>query len=102
MWFRMIWRSSDLVRRGISRCPFWLRYVLSQIIAATVYFPLARFSLFLEHLGLRVDGIPPSWYRRRSFNTIRTDALDRFGTQLEKRFTTREILHMIKEAGLER
>jgi len=102
MWFRMIWRASDLLRRGISRSPFQLRYALSQIIAAAVYFPLARLSFLLERLGFNVDGIPPSWYRRRSFNTIRTDALDRFGTQLEKRFTTREILHMIKEAGLER
>ena len=98
----MIWRASGLLRKGISPSPFWLRYVLSQIIAAAVYFPLARFSFLLERLGFNVDSIPLSWYRRRSFYTIRTDALDRFGTRLEKRFTAREILHMMKEAGLER
>lgn len=101
-WFRMIWHASDILRRGISRSPFPLRYAFSQIIAAAIYLPLARSSFLLERLGLNVDGIPLSWYRRRSFYTIRTDALDRFGTRLEKRFTSSEIVQMMKEAGLER
>ena len=33
---------------------------------------------------------------------MRTDALDRFGTRLEKRFTRKEIAQMMKLAGLER
>lgn len=32
---------------------------------------------------------------------MRVDALDRFGTQLEKRFTRKEIEMMMKNAGLE-
>jgi len=102
LWFRIIWRASDLVRRAISRAPFFLRYLLSQIIAATVYLPLARFSLLLEALGVNVESVPLSWYRRRSFYTIRTDALDRFGTRLEKRFTASKIFEMMKDADLER
>jgi SAM-dependent methyltransferase len=102
IWFRTIWRASDILRIAISRSPFFLRYALSQIIAAAVYLPVARLSVLLEGLGLNVDGIPLSWYRRRSFYTMRTDALDRFGTQLEQRFTSMEILQMMKEAGLER
>jgi SAM-dependent methyltransferase len=102
MWFRAIWRASDLFRSGISRLPFWIRYVFSQIIATVVYFPLARLSLLLERFGLNVDAIPLSWYRDRSFYTIRTDALDRFGTRLEKRFTAIEIRRMMEECGLER
>ena len=33
---------------------------------------------------------------------MRTDALDRFGTRLEKRFTASEIRSMMGAAGLER
>ena len=33
---------------------------------------------------------------------MRTDALDRFGTQLEQRFTKKQILEMMELAGLER
>ena len=32
---------------------------------------------------------------------MRTDALDRFGTQLEQRFTRNEIKNMMEKAGLE-
>ena len=32
---------------------------------------------------------------------MRTDALDRFGTKLEQRFTSEEIERMMIEAGLE-
>ena len=31
---------------------------------------------------------------------MKTDALDRFGTRLEKRYTKDEIFNMMKEAGL--
>jgi hypothetical protein len=55
----------------------------------------------LEKLGLDVDAIPLSFYRHRSFYVMRTDALDRFGTKLEKRFTKTEISQMMERAGLE-
>jgi ubiquinone/menaquinone biosynthesis C-methylase UbiE len=102
LWFRMIWKPSNVVRTGISRCPFVLRYTLSQVIAALVYWPLARVSFLLERLDFNVEALPLSWYRRRDFYTMRTDALDRFGTRLEKRFTANEIAQMMNEAGLER
>jgi hypothetical protein len=31
---------------------------------------------------------------------MRTDALDRFGTRLEQRFTAQEMRHMMETAGL--
>jgi hypothetical protein len=33
---------------------------------------------------------------------MRTDALDRFGTRLEKRFTRQKMEEMMQKAGLER
>ena len=45
---------------------------------------------------------PLSAYGTKSYYSLRTDALDRFGTRLEKRFTRKQITHMMVAAGLER
>lgn len=101
-WFRMIWRASELIRGTVSRMPHGLRFVLSQFLAATVYWPLARTARALEKRGRNVDSFPLSYYRDRSFYVMRNDALDRFGTRLEQRFTRVQIERMLTEAGLER
>jgi SAM-dependent methyltransferase len=99
-WFRAVWRASDVVRRTINRLPHGARFGVSQAIAATVYFPLARLSLVAERLRLNVGNLPLSQYRDKSFYTMRTDALDRFGTRLEHRFTRAEIEEMMTRCGL--
>jgi hypothetical protein len=81
--------------------PYGLRYFASQIIAFVVYFPLARISFLLEKLNINVSNFPLSSYKNLSFYTMRTDALDRFGTRLEQRFTRDEIKQMMHNAGLE-
>ena len=100
-WFRLIWSVSDLLRRIVSKMPYKLRYVSSQIISIIIYLPLARFALFLEKLNFNVSNFPLSSYKNLSFYTMRTDALDRFGTRLEQRFTRKEIKNMMQNAGLE-
>lgn len=102
LWFRWLWRASDAVRVMLSRLPHGLKFAASQVIAALVYWPLARTAWLLERAGLRVDGLPLSAYRDRSFYSMRTDALDRFGTSLERRFTRAQIQQMMERAGLER
>jgi SAM-dependent methyltransferase len=100
-WFRAAWRMSEPIRRGVSALPSLPRYLLSQALAFLVYLPLARVWRLLERAGLRVEGLPLSAYRDRTFYAMRTDALDRFGTRLEKRFTREEIRRMMEAAGLE-
>lgn len=100
-WFQAVWKLSDGVRRIVSRMPHGLRFGASQILAAAVYFPLARTARILEKLGVKVENLPLSQYRHNSFYTMRTDALDRFGTSLEKRFTKKEIQGMMENCGLE-
>ena len=100
-WFRVIWRLTDMMRRVISRLPHGLRYWVSQIIAASVYFPLARLSWAVERLGFSSKKIPLSIYRNLSFYLMRTDALDRFGTRLEQRFSYSQIKEMMLKSGLE-
>ena len=99
-WFRALWKASDTVRRGISRMPFPLRKAVTTGIAASTYLPLAKLSVVVERLGLPVTHIPLSAYRHSSFYTMRTDALDRFGTRLEQRFTRQQIAAMMTAAGL--
>jgi ubiquinone/menaquinone biosynthesis C-methylase UbiE len=99
MWYYAIWRMSDLVRIVLARVPFRIRLIVSQIIALFVYWPLARIARVAEALGADVDSLPLSTYRSRSFYTMRTDALDRFGTRLEQRFSRRQIADMLQAAG---
>jgi SAM-dependent methyltransferase len=101
-WFRAVWRTSDVVRRLLSRRLSWVRYTVSQLLAVLVYLPMARLAAFLERRGRDVHGIPLSVYRNRSFYVMRTDALDRFGTVLEHRFTRQEMRALMEDAGLER
>jgi SAM-dependent methyltransferase len=101
LWFRAIWRVSDVFRQLISRLPFAWKSRVCDVIAALVYWPLARFGRLVTRVGLSADGLPVASYRNRSFYVMRNDALDRFGTRVEKRFTKQEIERMMHEAGLE-
>jgi ubiquinone/menaquinone biosynthesis C-methylase UbiE len=101
-WFKLLWQTSELIRGIVSRMPHGLRYVMSQIIAALLYWPLARFAKFAEFLGADVKNYPLAPYRHWGFYVMRTDALDRFGTRLEQRFSRIEIQQMMETAGLER
>jgi SAM-dependent methyltransferase len=99
-WFRAVWRMADLGRRVICAMPHGMKLVVTTLIAALVYWPLTRLALLLEACGLNVSGLPLSIYRQRSFYSMRTDALDRFGTRLEKRFSRAQIEAMMQAAGL--
>ncbi len=104
-WFRAIWRTSDVARRVICRLPFVLKNILCTLLATVVYLPLARSAFVLEKLRVSralVSVIPLSSYRDKSFYTMRTDSVDRFGTRLEQRFTKQQIQRMMEEGGLER
>jgi len=102
VWFSTLWRVSDFSRRVIYRLPPNIKNFVTDVIAATVYWPLARISAFLEKIGVNVSSIPISYYRNHSFYTMCTDARDRFGTPLEQRFTREQIKKMMEDAGLTR
>ncbi len=98
--FKLAWRVSDWLRRGICHLPAWLKHLVTDALALGIYFPLTRFSLLVERLGYDVTNIPLSYYRKHSLYTMRTDARDRFGTPLERRFTRNQIRLMMEAAGL--
>jgi hypothetical protein len=55
----------------------------------------------MEKAGARVDGFPLGFYRRTPLRGLRIAALDRFGTDLEQRFSRSEIERMMVRSGLE-
>lgn len=101
-WFRAVWWASDILRRATCRLPGSAKTLVADGIALSVYLPLSRLSATLEQQGMDVSNIPLSAYRDKSFYTLRTDALDRFGTRLEQRFERSEIEEMMRAAGLEK
>ena len=100
-WYRFIWKTSELFRAIVNKMPASLKAGTSDMIAALIYLPLARISQGMHWLGFEVDSFPLSYYRDKSFYTMRTDARDRFGTPLEQRFSKTEIQQMLEFAGFE-
>jgi len=102
LWFKMIWKCSDLIRRLISNLPFEIKKFICEIIAISVYWPLARLAYLAEKVGVNYAQIPLADYRQKSFYQMRNDSLDRFGTRLEKRFSKAQIKGMLLTAGFDR
>jgi len=100
-WFRSVWAVTDAARRVVARLPFRARLVVTTVLATVVYLPLARLARLLEVLGRDVESIPLAYYRRRSFYVMRNDALDRFGTLLEQRFTREQVRDLLTATGFE-
>jgi ubiquinone/menaquinone biosynthesis C-methylase UbiE len=99
VWYRVLWRVTDLARFVVSRLPHPLRLAISQTIAVLIYWPLARIARFVSRRGRSASALPLSYYADKSFYVMRTDAYDRFCTRLEKRFRRSEIERMLVRAG---
>ena len=101
MYYKIIFQGVDLVRRVISGLPQPLKRLSATIIAALVYWPLARSSKFLEKLGRKTSNLPLHHYANMPFVMLANDALDRFGTSLEQRFSKAEITELLRAAGFD-
>lgn len=101
-WYRALWRTSDALRRLISASPRPIKNAVCEVMAFTVYWPLARLARAAEAIGLPAASMPLASYRRLSLYTMRTDARDRFGTRLESRFSRAQVTAMLSQAGLVR
>lgn len=100
VWYKVLWQITNPMRLIISRLPFKLKIFFTTIIAALVYFPLAKISKLLSYLNININNIPLSYYKDVSFYTMKTDSLDRFGTKLELRFSKEEIRNILVSKGL--
>jgi ubiquinone/menaquinone biosynthesis C-methylase UbiE len=99
--FKLIWRLSNTLRFLISKLPSRLKRYITFCIAVIIYYPLARLALLISKFGFNPSFIPLSDYKDKKFKFMVTDALDRFGTRLEKRFSKEQIISMLDIAGFE-
>jgi SAM-dependent methyltransferase len=96
----LFWISSRL-RWAICRLPYNWRIKTAKIVAIFVYLPLARIAKYLAKQGRNTSNFPLHQYADMPFVMLQNDALDRFGTRLEQRFTKREITEMLRVAGFD-
>jgi SAM-dependent methyltransferase len=101
--FKTLYKLSNGIRWMVSKFPAGLKRFVCNILAVLFYMPFVLFSRFLRFLGVSKKvraKIPLHGYEGTSFYIIRNDALDRFGTPLEQRFSRAQITAMMQESGL--
>jgi len=71
------------------------------VIASLVYWPLARISKLLTKIGKDTSNFPLHHNAEMLFVMLANDALDRFGTTLELRFSKTQITEILFIAGFD-
>ncbi len=101
--YKSVFYMSDLLRKMVSKLPASLKKNVCDVLALMLYMPFISVSWLIEKVGFKKfsNKIPLSYYKKTTWNIIRNDALDRFGTPLEQRFTKEKIESMMHHAGLE-
>ena len=100
--FKTLFKLTDIIRGFVSKLPGKAKKVVCDVLAIIIYMPLILLVRFLVIVGLRSLArlMPLSAYNNKSFFIIRNDALDRFGTRLEHRYSEKEVEDMMKNCGL--
>jgi ubiquinone/menaquinone biosynthesis C-methylase UbiE len=101
--FKTILKFVTGIRNIVSSLPGFWKKVVCDIIAFTVYMPFILLGRFFKFIGLKraAAKIPLNVYQNQTLFVIRNDALDRFGTSLEQRFSREQIRQMMTNAGLD-
>jgi ubiquinone/menaquinone biosynthesis C-methylase UbiE len=99
--YRIIFSIANYFRTRISNLPFKSKKRISNLIALFIYLPFARLSKELSKFRINTTNIPLHQYANLNFYMMKNDALDRFGTKLEKRFNQEEIKKLLSDAGFD-
>ena len=99
--YKFLFKPINFLRKIISKLPKMIKFLACDLIAFFVYVPLKFISKLLKFFFRNnfYKNIPLYYYHDKSFNIIRNDSLDRFGTPLEKRFSKLEIKEMLIKVG---
>lgn len=100
--FKFIFHLSNMIRRIVSKLPGRFKRNVCDILAIILYMPFILICRLFVRAGFEklASKIPLYAYQDKGFLIIRNDALDRFGTRLEKRFSRDQIIEMMEIAGL--
>jgi len=99
LYYRGLFWATNSLRWLISRLPYAMRRLIARVIAGLIYLPLARIARLLGNRGKVVSNFPLHHYANMPFVMLQNDALDRFGTRLEQRFSKKEIADLLSGAG---
>ena len=91
-YYKVLFYISNLVRKIVCKLPTIVKKFVCDIIAISIYIPFKYIALFAKKNNLKklFNILPLSFYHDKSFNIIRNDSLDRFGTPLEQRFSKKK------------
>jgi len=100
--YKNLFQLSNFLRKGVSKLPGKIKHIVCDVLAIIFYMPFILTGRLFNFLGFKdlAKRMPLHGYQNRSFFMIRNDALDRFGTRLEQRFSAKEITEMMQDAGL--
>jgi ubiquinone/menaquinone biosynthesis C-methylase UbiE len=100
---KTLFKVVDALRKVISALNTTSKKFVCDILAILLYWPIVIIGKVLNSIGFKkfASKLPLSYYQDKSFFVIRNDALDRFGTSLEQRFTKEQVVEMMKKSGLD-
>jgi len=100
--FKTIFKVVSAIRKVISSLPTGIKKITCDFIAIVIYMPVILMGRVLLKLKFNrlANRLPLNFYHTQSFFVIRNDALDRFGTSLEQRFSKKEVQILMENAGL--
>lgn len=100
--FKTAFKIVDGIRQVVSSLSPRVKKFACDIIAITVYMPLVLLARLFILIGAQniAEKVPLYFYHDQSFYIIRNDALDRFGTALEQRFSKQQVISMMESAGI--
>ena len=101
--FKSVFYVSEGVRKVVSKFPPALKRFSCDLLAVTTYMPFVGTGRLLNFMGLKKlsNKLPLRDYQNKSFFIIRNDALDKYGTTLEQRFSKEQVIALMKTAGLD-
>jgi ubiquinone/menaquinone biosynthesis C-methylase UbiE len=100
--FKNLFALSTKVRNKVSKMKSNNKKIVCDLIAIFFYMPFVIMTRILNLFSLDKISkkIPLNDYSNKSFFIIRNDALDRFGTTLEQRFSKKQVIEMMENSGL--
>ena len=100
--YKSLFFISDGIRNMVSKMPSGLKKFSCDLLAVTTYMPVICVGRLLRSIKMEKAAarMPLAQYQDKSFFVIRNDALDRYGTTLEQRFSKAEVISMMEKSGL--
>lgn len=99
---KALFHFTNSIRRGVCKMPPKPKRLICDVLAGLIYIPNAVATKAIKAVvpGEAYKRVPLAYYHDKSFNVMRNDSLDRFGTPLEQRFSRAEIIEMMESCGL--